>query len=230
MLTRPLYHARLPSPSAPRTAGCCPTGHPSPYRHRNRNPRRTRTRQPDGNAQLRRFDHPQLDRTQGRLNNQLPDTATTTRRGRKFAYCARGQHRQHGHHIHRHQHRAGYPVRVPRQSPQLSWAQPLVELRTHRQVARAHPATAKIGPGIPGRFCYKIATSLVSRQPHPLTTISRTPPTNGADGLFPTRQGSVGRPSLSTYGPYWTRRPPASLSLNKTHTGPIFAPKTANFL
>ena len=28
----------------------------------------------------------------------------------------------------------------------------------------------------------------------------------------------------------WTRRPPASLSLNKTHTGPIFAPKTANFL
>ena len=25
----------------------------------------------------------------------------------------------------------------------------------------------------------------------------------------------------------WTRRPPDSLSINKTHTGPIFAPKTA---
>ena len=27
----------------------------------------------------------------------------------------------------------------------------------------------------------------------------------------------------------WTRRPPASVSLNKTHTGPKFASKTANF-
>ena len=101
------------------------------------NGRGRRSDQPDGDGVLGRAHRVEMGGPGRRLDNRLPDTPATPRSGRGRAAGVRGEHTEHGGHVHgRH---AGSTARVPCSGDQCGGPEPTLELRQRDPVG---PGTA----------------------------------------------------------------------------------------